>query len=182
VKKEYSNIEELIRNKLVRAEHGPTRLLISKLRHVRRQGYFTKGEFLQMCRWKSPRPLRLYRSNSEDRIRLVSKKVFATQFEKRRVELLTSFNGVSIPAASAILMLTDPKNYGVIDIRAWQLLYLYGSVKTKPAGKDFSVGDWYTYLVKIRYFARRFDATARQIERTLYEYHKTIQEGTLYRR
>lgn len=179
MKKEYSNIEELIRNKLVRAEHGPTRLLISKLRHVRRHGYYTKREFLQMCRWKSPRPLRLYRSNSKDRIRLVSKKVFATQFEKRRVELLTSLSGVSIPVASAILMLTDPKNYGVIDIRAWQLLYLYGSVKTKPAGKDFSVGDWYTYLVKIRYFARDLDATARQIEHTLYEYHKTIQEGTL---
>jgi hypothetical protein len=180
MRKEYSNIQALISNELLKGEHAPTRALITTLRKVKKRGYFTKVEFIEMCRWKSARPLRHYTSNSEERIRLVSKKVFATQFEKRRIELLTSLRGVSVPVASAILMLTDPKNYGVIDIRVWQLLYLYGSVKTKPTGKNFSVANWYTYLMKIRYFARRFKSTARQIERTLFEYHKTIQEGNLY--
>jgi hypothetical protein len=135
-----------------------------------------------MCRWKSPRPLKYYSLNSDDRIRTVSGEVLATQSEERRTELLTNLKGVSIPVASAILMLTDPTNYGVIDVRAWQLLYLYGSVRTMPASNKFSVANWCTYLAKIRYFARDWDATARQIEHTLYEYHKTIQEGTLYRR
>ncbi|MBU2471657.1 MAG: hypothetical protein KKF20_04550 [Bacteroidetes bacterium] len=180
MKKEYSNIQELIGNELLRREHGPTRELIARLRNIRRQGYFTKSQFLQMCHWKGPRPLKHYKSNSEDLVVLVSKKVLATEYEKRRIELLSSLKGVSIPVASAILMLIDPKKYGVIDIRVWQLLYLYGSVKTKPDGKNFSIANWYTYLMKIRYFASRFNASARQIERTLFEYHKTIQEGNLY--
>lgn len=180
MKKEYSSIQELISKEPLRREHGPTRDLIRELRNVKRRGYFTKGQFLQMCYWKSPRPLKQYKSNSEDLIRSVSKKVFATRFEKRRIELLKRLKGVSIPVASAILMLTDPLNYGIIDIRVWQLLHLYGSVKTKPDGKNFSVANWFSYLMKIRYFSQKFDTTARQIERTLFEYHKTIQEGKLY--
>lgn len=178
--KEYSSIEMLLRSELLRDEHGPTKDLIRTLRNVKRRGYFTKDQFLQMCRWKSPRPLKHYKSNREDHIRSISKKVFSTHLEKKRIELLTNLNGVSIPVASAILMLTNPRKYGVIDIRVWQLLYSYGSVRTKPNGRNFSVTDWYTYLMKIRYFLRKLDATARQIERTLFECHKAMQEGTLY--
>jgi hypothetical protein len=180
MKKEYSNIQELLKNELLRDEDESTRALINQLRSVRKRGYFTKSEFLKMCHWKSPRPLKHYKSNNEDRIRSISKKVFSTMFEKRRISLLISLRGVSIPVASAILMLTDPAKYGVIDIRVWQLLHLYGSVKTKPNGRNFSDANWYSYLMKIRYFAVKLNATARQVERTLFAYHKTIQEGTLY--
>jgi hypothetical protein len=35
--------------------------------------------------------------------------------------------GVSVPMASALLTLLDPKRYGVIDIRVWQLLHRMGT-------------------------------------------------------
>jgi len=35
--------------------------------------------------------------------------------------------GVSVPMASALLTLLDPKRYGVIDIRIWQLLHRMGT-------------------------------------------------------
>jgi len=105
-----------------------------------------------MGMWKSPRPKKQYLKNSEKEIISISKKVLATKFEKRKIELLTSLKGVLTPTASAILSLIDPKNYGVIDIRVWQVLYLYDSVKVKPNGTNFDFNNWYNYLMKLRYY------------------------------
>ena len=179
MKKEYSNIEELLKRQLLRKEHPDTQALIKELKDVKKRGYFTKRQFLKMCDWKSPRPRWRCESNSVRSVREVSKKVFATDYEKRKIELLTSLNGVSIPMASAILMLTNPKNYGVIDVRVWQLLYLYKSVAVKPTGRNLSFNNWYNYLMKIRFLAKKFDVGARKIERTLFEYHKQMQEESL---
>jgi len=180
MKKKYKNIQELIKENLNTEEHGPTQKLIDELKDVFYRGYFTKEEFLKMGMWKSPRPKRWYLSNSEEEIIEISKKVFSTNYDKRKIELLTQLKGVSIPTASAILMLTDPRKYGVIDIRVWQVLYLYGSVKVNPKGKNFKFNNWYNYLMKLRYFADKFKVKARDIERTIFFYHLKIQEGKLY--
>ncbi len=181
MKKEYSTIEELIKNNLDTKEDAETLKLINELKGVKKRGYFTKEEFLKMGMWKSPRPKKHYLKNSDEKVISISRKVFSTKFEKRRIELLTSLNGVSIPAASAILTLTDPENYGVIDIRVWQILYLYGSVKVKPTGTNFDFNNWYNYLMKLRYYAKKFKVSARDIERTIFFHHVKIQEGNLYK-
>ncbi|MCK4654183.1 MAG: hypothetical protein KAU01_07035 [Candidatus Cloacimonetes bacterium] len=180
MEEEYKNIEELIKENLSTEEWEDTQELINELKNVRSRSYFTKEEFLKMAMWKSGRPKRWYLSNSEDEIIKISKKVFSTNYDKRKIELLTRLEGVQIPTASAILMLTDPQNYGVIDIRVWQVLYLYGSVKVNPKGKHFRFNNWYNYLMKIRYFADKFKVKARDIERTLFSYHFKIQKGKLY--
>ncbi len=180
MKKEFRTIEELIEKNLSTEEHGPTLELINDLRVVKERGYFTKDEFLKMAMWKSPRPKKWYLANSEETVREISKEVFATNCERRRMELLTQLRGVSIPAASTILMLTDPVNYGVIDIRVWQILYLYGSISAKPTGRNFNFNDWYNYLMKLRELADKFDVKVRDIERTLFLYHVKIQQGRLY--
>lgn len=77
-------------------------------------------------------------------------------------------------------MLADPKRYGVIDIRVWQLLYKVGTVNTNPRGINFSFNEWYRYLMIIRYFAKIFKVHARDIERTFFEVHKHYQIGSLY--
>ena len=181
MKKEYKTIKELIRENLNTKEDVETLKLINQLKDVKKRGYFTKEEFIRMGIWKSPRPKQRYLRNDEKTIISVSKKVFSTKFEKRKIELLITLKGVSIPAASAILTLTDPKNYGVIDIRVWQILYLYGSAKVRPAGMNFNFNNWYNYLIKLRYFAKKFKVLVRDIERTLFLYHKKIQEGNLYK-
>jgi len=181
MKKEYKTIEELIKQNLSTEEHAETLKLMRKLKDVKKRGYFTKDEFLKMGMWKSPRPKQRYLKNSEEDIISISKKVLATKSEKRRIELLTSLHGVSIPTASAILTLIDPENYGVIDIRVWQVLYLYGSVKDKPDGTNFDFNNWYNYLRKLRYYAKKFKVSARDIERTIFFHHKKIQDGNLYK-
>ena len=181
MKKEYSTIEELIKENLSTEEHAETLKLMNELKGVKKRGYFTKDEFLKMGMWKSPRPKQKYLKNSEEKIISISKKVLATKFEKRRIKLLTSLKGVSIPTASAILTLIDPQNYGVIDIRVWQVLYLYGSVKVKPTGTNFNFRNWYNYLMKLRYYAKKFKVSARDIERTIFFHHKKIQDKNLYK-
>src|SRR5438445_5143702 len=91
-----------------------------------------------MCRWKSPRALRRYAANPAATVRRVSRAVLAARSERSRLELLTRLRGVSVPTASAILTLIDPRRYGVLDVRAWQLLFGLGSVGRKPAGRGFA--------------------------------------------
>jgi hypothetical protein len=179
MKGKYSSIERLLDRRL-RKKGDPSQELIDELSHIKLQAYFDKPEFLRMCSWKSPRPRRLYESNSDAEIRSASVRVFAAKCEREKVELLTSLRGVGIPTASAILTLTDPDDYGVIDIRVWQLLYNFGAVANRPSGTGFSSNNWLEYLQALRFWARKFDATARDVEIVLFDYHKEKQEGTLY--
>lgn len=180
MEKYYETLEELIRNELENKEDSKTAELIKKLSIVKEKGFCNKAEFMDIGMWKSPRPKKLYLENSEEDIVGITTKAFATKFEKRKMELLTELKGVSIPTASAILMLTDPASYGVIDIRVWQILYLYGSVKHNPKGIGMDFDNWYNYLMKLRYYAKKFGVSARDIERTIFYYHQKIQEGKLY--
>jgi thermostable 8-oxoguanine DNA glycosylase len=174
------NIDSVLKMRL-RKDADPAQELIGKLIHIKQRAYFNKPEFLRMCSWKSPRPRRLYESNSSAQIRRVSIKVFAAESEKEKIELLTSLKGVGIPTASAILTLTDPQAYGVIDIRVWQLLYQFGAVRTRPSGAGFSFENWLEFLERLRHWAKKFDVAVRDVERALFDHHKENQEGTLYR-
>jgi thermostable 8-oxoguanine DNA glycosylase len=180
MKNKNASIERLLRQRL-RKNPDPAQGLICKLSHIKQQAHFNKSEFLQMCSWKSPRPRRLYESNSCAEIRRVSIKVFAAECEKEKVELLTNLKGVGVPTASAILTLTNPQDYGVIDIRVWQLLYRNGVVVSKPSGVGFSCENWIEYLQRLRSWAQKFNVGVRDVERVLFEYHKEKQEGQLYR-
>lgn len=176
----YGSISELLEAELSVEEDVDTQALIDKLKPVEKRGYLTKEDFLEIGMWKSARPKNWYLKNSDKEIHDTTKQVFDTQFEKRRIDLLTGLAGVSIPTASAILTLTNPERYGVIDIRVWEVLYEYRSVTVNPTGTNFSFKNWYNYLAKLRYFAEKYQVKARDIERTLFDYHRRRQTGPLY--
>jgi hypothetical protein len=96
------------------------------------------------------------------------------------MELLTGLRGVGVPMASAILTLLDPRRYGVLDIRAWQLLFAIRSVGANRRGQGFTIVQWEQYLDALRYHARRLRTTARAIEYTLFLCHRKFQHGLLY--
>jgi NAD(P)-dependent dehydrogenase (short-subunit alcohol dehydrogenase family) len=170
----------VLARELVREDDPGTAALIRELAGVRRRGCFTRAEFLRMCRWKSPRAQHLWRANSAARIRAVSRAVLATRDERRRMELLTGLRGVGVPMASAILTLIDPRRYGVLDIRAWQLLFAIRSVAANRRGQGFTIAQWEQYLAALRQHARRLGVSARAVEYTLFEVHRKLQRGTLY--
>lgn len=176
----HRSLESLLRRHLVRDEDPPTARIIRSLRHVKTSKQFSRSEFLAMCRWKSPRALRHCEANSRAALRRVSRALFRTRSERRRLELLTSLKGVGVPTASAILTLTDPGRYGVIDIRVWQLLFKLSSVRGNPRGIGFRFADWHDYLGELRRHATRLGVSVRRVEHSLFLYHQRAQDGRLY--
>ena len=178
--KQYKKLKDLLDCELVNDEDPETAQLIRDLRVVRKRGCLTKEELLRICKWKSARSLPLCRKNTPDRVAQVSARAFAAPLERDRFRLLTSLYGVGPPMASAILTLTDPARYGVIDIRVWQTLYKLKSVYKKPKGVGFTFKDWYKFLKIFRYHAEDLGVSVRAVERTVFHYHQKIQQGRLY--
>ena len=176
----YRSLAELLRRELSTGEADPTAALLRELRHVKREKQFSRSEFIKMCRWKSSRAIHHYRRNTAAAIRRTSRQVLRTRNERQRLELLIRLKGVSIPTASAILTLIDPERYGVIDIRAWRLLFQIGAVEKKPGGVGFVFADWDRYLSILREHARALRVPVRRVELTLFEYHRRTQKGSLY--
>ncbi len=176
----YKNLKALIGTHLSRKENDETIELIKKFNKVKKRGYLTKEELSIICKWKAPRAIWLIKKNTPTKIISVTKKAFKTKSEKYKIELLTGLKGVSIPMASAILMLTNPKRYGVIDIRVWQLLHKMKTVTKKASGMGFSFKNWYQYLMIIRYYSKKYNVKARDIERTLFNVHRLYQKDVLY--
>jgi hypothetical protein len=58
MEKRFSDIPSLLSACLIHDEYPDTDPLIVSLRHVREVGYFTRSEFLSMCKWKESRERR----------------------------------------------------------------------------------------------------------------------------
>jgi len=176
----YTSLGPLIRGCLSKSEDKKTLALVQQLRPARRRGYLTPGELEAVCRWKSARAIRHIRANSPWRVRSATRRALATRSERQRLKLLRTLQGVSVPMVSAILTLLDPRRYGVIDIRVWQVLYKLGVVTQRPSGTGFTFNNWYRFLMIIQYFSRKLRVNARDIERTLFVVHREYQKGRLY--
>src|SRR5262249_38078716 len=163
-------------------EEPETAALIRALRPVRARGAFTRAEFLAMCRWKTPRSAPQCARNRAAVIARVSSAVLATRDERARMERLLGLRGVGVPSASAILTLVDPRRYGVLDIRAWQLLFESGCVRTKPSGVGFGVAHWLEYLGVLRALSAALGVSVRRVALTLLDLHRAPQGGRLHRR
>jgi hypothetical protein len=176
----FQSLRALLRRELISEESDETLALMGCLRAARRRGWLTRSEFLAMCRWKSPRAMRHYRLNLPATVRAASRAALSTRSERRRLELLTSLRGVNVPVASAILTLLYPRRYGVLDIRAWQILHALGAVASRPDGRGFTFSHWRTYLGVLRSEARALGVSARLVEYTLFCCHRKFQAGLLY--
>lgn len=177
----YRAAAPLVRKFLSLEEGAKTSALILELRVARRRGYLQPEELEAVCRWKSSRAIRHIRANSPTAIRAATKTALSTRSERKRLEALTTLQGVSVPMASAVLMLLDPKRYGVIDIRVWELLHNLGTVTKNSRAVGFSFQNWYQFLMIIRHFAKLHGCKARDIGRALFSAHKKYQDGQLYR-
>jgi len=177
----YKSLGELLEHVPISKEDPETAKIIHRLRHIRRDKELSRGEFLDICHWKSPRSIRQCERNSARAIESISRRVLVSRSERERLELLRNLRGVSVPTASAILALINPAQYGVIDIRVWQLLYALNSVKKNPSGQGFRFEHWYHYLKLLRYHAKRLQVHVRLVELTLFKYHQDHQTGTLYK-
>ncbi len=132
------------------------------------KGWLTKEEIMPICLWKSRRPKNLYSRNSDAKIRQVTKKAFNETDEFKKMKILTSLSGVSIPTASAILSMTNPDKYPIIDIRVVQTLQDLGKIKWKT----ITYRNWIKYIDIVRGIARNGQRTVRDVEKGLFAYNR----------
>jgi hypothetical protein len=145
----------------------------------RMAGYYTRGDFLGVCEWKTRgRPRRHYQRNSEDDVRRVTAIALSSADEKTRIMSLIGaeggLRGVSWPTASVLLHLAHKEPYPILDFRALWSLQCDQSYYTF----DF----WLRYVKECRRLAVECEVPIRILDRALWEYSKRNQPTTKKRR
>lgn len=160
-------------------EDVKTKKLLSQLSHVKECEFLERNDAITILRWKSTRPTPLYERNSEDDFREITSVAFTTKHEGLKIHTLTALHGVSIPAASALLMFRDPSNYPVIDIRVWNELRNLNIVSSNARGQGFKLSEWAEYLTFFRNAASEFHVTVRELERSFFFKNREEQTGKI---
>jgi hypothetical protein len=132
------------------------------------RGYLTRGEFLRLCAWKSPRSRPRCRENPERHVVTLTRAAFASPDEATKVELLRLLRGVEWPTASAILHFGDAAPYPILDYRAaWSV-----GVSGPPR---YTLEFWLAYVDFTRALADRSGLSIRTVDRALWQYAKERQ-------
>ncbi len=131
---------------------------------VRARGRFTHEEFLEVCRWKSRRVSGLVARNSAVDVEQLTEVALAAP-ERLRHRVLTLLTGVGVPVASALLMVSDPEKFTVIDFRSIEALQAHGElVGPAPA--------YFPYVLLCRELADRVGTDLRSLDRALWQWSK----------
>ena len=138
---------------------------------IRARGYTRRPELYEIARWKSPRRANLVNENPDLVVHEVTE-VAITLMDCTpgyAVNVLTVLKGIGIPTASAVLAVVDPKNFGIIDIRAWRTLSQWcpNHFHWKDSS-SFSAKDYLCYLKAIRELAEASKLSCREVDMALW--------------
>lgn len=151
------------------------KLLYQKGHSWARKGWLSKNEFLSICLWKSRRPKKLLNQNTRTKIKSITKKAFIEPDETKKMKLLTRLSGVSVPTASAILSVVNPKKYPVIDVRCVESLRELDLIDWK----SINIVSWIKYLDVIRSISKSKKKTAREVEKGLFAFNRLKLDSEL---
>jgi len=136
---------------------------------IQRQKYLTKEDFLFVCRWKSPRPIKQALKNDEGFIKEVTSIALTTTNPKLSIEVLTLLKGVSWPVASTILHFGKDNEYPILDFRA---LWSLSVNQLRPY--DFEL--WSSYSNYCKKLSNECGVSMRVLDRALWQYSKEKQK------
>ncbi|WP_193187398.1 hypothetical protein [Nisaea sediminum] len=140
---------------------------------------------------KSPRRAALVRDNDADLVAEAVRLAFNTttvKSETIRISILTALRGVSVPTASAILAWREPKKWGVIDFRTWQVMNGAGLLERKLEddgsvalqkiyGVNLSPYNWSDYIAKLRSLAKELHWKPQQVDQWMFWWHKDHRDS-----
>jgi len=135
---------------------------------ARARGYLMRDEFLELCRWKTPRSQPRCAANRDDFVREVSRIALAATNEELKIRVLLLLAGVSWPTASVILHFCDHGRYPILDFRA---LWTVG-FRRLPR---YTFSLWWEYTCFVRDVSDRTGLPMRTIDRALWQYSKERQ-------
>lgn len=145
---------------------------------IRARGYLTPDELYQIARWKSPRKAKLIQQNPPGLVEAVSQTAlrYVAEYPLHTMRLLVALDGVAEATASTVLTVVDPINFGVMDIRAWQVLSCWDSQRFRRKDQSiFSATEFGRYLDTIRELARRANMTCREVDMALWMWGRSIR-------
>jgi hypothetical protein len=132
---------------------------------ARTRGYLTWGEFLELCRWKTPRSQPRSAMNTSARVREATQIALATKDERAKMYVLRSLAGGGWPTASVILHFCEKRPYPILDYRAlWSLGF------ARPPAYTFEF--WWAYTGVVRRLAQSTGHDMRIIDRALWQFSK----------
>jgi hypothetical protein len=125
---------------------------------VAKRGYYRKAELAMVGDWKSPRIRSLLARNSDEDVRDISRLALGAP-ERLQHRILGLLVGVKDPVASALLAVSAPDRYTVIDFRAVEALEelrSIGALKQEvPPHSTGELPDYIQYLDCCRSIARQ---------------------------
>jgi hypothetical protein len=132
---------------------------------ARMRGHYTRGEFVEVCAWKTPRSRSRIAANPPRVIAAATRRAMAAEDEAVRIEALLELDGVGVPTASTLLYAAFPDEYPILDVRALESL----GVKRRSG---YPVGFWLAYLTACRSLARRAGVSLRTLDKALWQHSK----------
>lgn len=137
---------------------------------ARERGYYTREEFLTVCRWKTERSASKVAANDERSVREATQRALGADEEAVRMEALDALHGVGVPTASALLHFAFPGDYPILDVRALESL----GVRARTV---YPVSFWLDYLDACRCLAHQLDVPIRTLDKALWQHSKERGEG-----
>jgi hypothetical protein len=137
---------------------------------ARRQGYLTRGQFLVMAAWKSPRSRSRCEKNDAEYVEEVTHAALGSKNERFKVQALRLLDGVEWPTASVILHFCDRGRYPILDVRA---LWSAGLDATPSYGFPL----WMEYTDFLRGVSADAGVSMRTLDKALWQYSKVKQKG-----
>lgn len=170
--------EDLREFRTAAVDYEETEIIKSELarKSLERQPFFLTGDELErIFRWKLRREYSrnaaLMANNTESTYRVVTRSVFEIvesdcNYEcSIRLRLLMVLPGIGIGVASAILALTEPQRYCVIDFRGWRAIF----------GEDrgsFSITNYLLYRNQVSRLATELGWTVQETDLAIWEYDR----------
>ena len=140
---------------------------------LRQEQYLLASEIDAIIQWKLDS--QYYRSKQQRQINddyvvvPITTAVFSVQSgnleyqTELKIKLLCSLKGIAIPLASAVLAITDPKQFAVLDSVLWQGLY-------KVEKNAFTTNDYLRFLTDMRKLAHKVGLEVQETEFRLWKY------------
>jgi hypothetical protein len=126
------------------------------------RGYFTKPEFVEVCRWKTPRSQPRVARNTAEEIEEATGLALAAKSEALRIEIPRALAGAT---ASVLLHLAHTDPYPILDYRALEAL----GINRVPT---YTVPFWNSYVAACRTLATSADVDMRTLDRALWQWSK----------
>jgi hypothetical protein len=130
-----------------------------------RRGHYTRGEFIAVCAWKTPRSRPLVAQNSRAAVTRATRRALSATAERDRIEALLGLGGVGVPTASVLLHFANPAAYPILDVRALESLGVKGR-------STYPVAFWLDYLEACRALAAKHGVSLRTLDKALWQYSK----------